>query len=99
LIAFRGASRKAEKRIRGKNDAEQWEYLSGEERPLAESPTPARMKPLEWQSTFRSDGIMGNPAGVRRTQKMKRLRKELERLAKKDQAATKETPKKDQPAK
>lgn len=42
---------------------------------------------------------MGNPAGVRRTQKMKRLRKELERLAKKDQAATKETPKKDQPAK
>ncbi|MFQ3592492.1 MAG: hypothetical protein SNJ82_04790 [Gemmataceae bacterium] len=45
---------------------------------------------------------MGNPAGVRRTQKMKRYRKELERLAKKDQASQKatskpQTPKQDQP--
>jgi hypothetical protein len=42
---------------------------------------------------------MGNPAGVRRTQKFKRFRKELERLAKKDQTTQKEAPKKDQPAK
>jgi len=43
---------------------------------------------------------MGNPAGVRRTQKLKRFRKEMERLAKKQQTAAKDdAPKKDQPAK
>ena len=47
---------------------------------------------------------MGNPAGVRRTQKFKRFRKEMERLAKKDQTTQKDVPQKDasskdQPAK
>jgi hypothetical protein len=48
---------------------------------------------------------MGNPAGVRRTQKLKRFRKEMERLAKKQQTAAKndaaknDASKKDPPAK
>jgi hypothetical protein len=43
---------------------------------------------------------MGNPAGVRRVQKQKRLRKEMERLAKKAESAQ-QAPKQDsaQPAK
>jgi hypothetical protein len=35
---------------------------------------------------------MGNPSGVRRTQKQKRHKKEMKRLAVKAAAATKKTP-------